>query len=425
MNRNRILRRRSTSVILAIIGALALVPGGQAQTKFKTLHTFNVSQGGEVPGAGLIFDSKGNLYGTTEGVDGKGGTVFKLTANQDGKWTESILYSFCSLENCSDGVGPVAELIFDQAGNLYGTTAGGGANGWGTVFKLTANPNGSWTETVLYSFIGGNDGTNPEAGLIFDQAGNLYGTTTYGGSSTDSGTVFELTPNADGSWKESILYRFKGFSRDGSNPTAGLIFDGAGNLYGTANEGGNAEAGAVFELTPHPDGSWKESILYRFCTLTQCRDGAGPWDSLIFDQAGNLYGTTRGGGNTSNSAGVVFKMTPSSDGGWNESLLYSFTGGKDGGYPVAGLISDQAGSLYGTTYYGGDLSRCRGNGCGVVFKLTPNSNGGWKETLIHAFVDQPGAMPFAGLIFDTAGDLYGTTGGDLVKTHGSVFEITP
>jgi uncharacterized repeat protein (TIGR03803 family) len=401
------------AALLASTMAVVLVPGAWGQSKFKTLHSFSVGKGGDVPG-GLIFDAAGNLYGTA-GSGAKGGAAFKLTANQDGSWTESVLYAFCSLTNCADGSGPRASLIFDKAGNLYGTTWAGGATNNGTVFKLTTNGNGSWTESVLYSFAGGNDGTNP-TGLIFDQAGNLYGTTNYGGSANDSGTVFKLASNGDGSWKEIVLHRFRGFSRDGSNPTAGLIFDQAGNLYGTTNEGGGKEAGTVFMLTPDTDGRWKESILHRFCSRTKCHDGLGPYAGLIFDQAGNLYGTTSGGGVA--GAGTVFKLTPSTDGSWTESVLYNFAGGNDGGTIFAGLIFDQTGNLFGTAYYGGDA------GYGVVYKLAPTSSGGWRETVLHSFVDRPGAMPFAGVTFDAVGNLYGATGGDFVKTHGSVFEIT-
>jgi uncharacterized repeat protein (TIGR03803 family) len=184
--------------------------------------------------------------------------------------------------------------------------------------------------------------------------------------------------------------------------------------------------GVIFELTPNPDGSWKEKVLH---TFMDGKDGESPNGALIFDQAGNLYGTTVGGSNLGDCDGVgcgtAFKLTPNPDGSWTESVLHHFTGGKDGADPAAGLIFDHAGNLYGTTEAGGNLNCNSGVGCGVVFKLTPNSNGGWQERVLHAFTDRAGAFPLAGLIFDAAGNLYGTTGGDGTTTFGSVFEITP
>jgi uncharacterized repeat protein (TIGR03803 family) len=227
-------------VLVVIVMATELwVPGAWAQSKFKTLHRFSGQQDGSAPAAGLIFDQTGNLYGTTP-TGGNGllpfGTVFKLTANSDGSWTESVLYNFCSLTHCTDGSLPEAGLVFDQAGNLYGTTEQG-AGGWGSVFELTPNADGIWTEKVIHSFAG-TDGEYPMSGLIFDQAGNLYGTT-YMGTPNHSGTVFKLTPNADGTWSESVLYSFCSHRgcRGGSSPAAGLIFDQVGNLYGTTVAG--------------------------------------------------------------------------------------------------------------------------------------------------------------------------------------------
>ena len=221
---------------------------------------------------------------------------------------------------------------------------------------------------MLYSFSGA-DGGGPVAGLIFDTAGNLYGTTEEGGAH-GAGIVFELTPNGDGSWTESVLHSFNG--TDGSSPFAGVIFDQAGNLYGTTGFGGASATGTVFKLTPNSNGSWTESVLHSF----KGKDGLQPVAGVIFDQAGDLYGTTPEGG--AYDYGVVFKLAPNSNGGWNETLLHTFTGGKDGGVLVAGVIFDQAGNLYGTTR-NEDRSLCGGQGCGVVFKLTPNSNGGWKS----------------------------------------------
>jgi uncharacterized repeat protein (TIGR03803 family) len=331
-------------------------------------------------------------------------------------WGQSQFKTLHKFTHGKDGGGPVAPLTFDQAGNLYGTTVRGGTFGQGAVFRLTPNANGGWTEKVLHHFTGdGKDGRVPVAPLTFDQAGNLYGTTIEGGA-TGGGTVFKLTPNQDGSWTESVLYGFCSLSNcgDGDKPNAGLTLDQTGNLYGTTFGGGNLN-GVVFKLTPNQDGSWSESVLHSFCTFFNCRDGASPDASLIFDDAGNLYGTTRGG------PGVVFKLTPRQNGSWSERVLYSFcslSNCRDGASPYASLIFDDAGNLYGTTQGGGI-------GYGVVFKLAPNRIGEWNETVLHKFLDHPGASPYAGLIFDAAGNLYGTTMGDGNATFGSVFEVTP
>jgi uncharacterized repeat protein (TIGR03803 family) len=406
------------AVLLLIAITVLLAPGAVAQSKYKTLYRSKGGKDGESIYAGLIFDQKGNLYGaTTVGGAGGVGTVFNLTSKANGSWTESVIYSFLGY---TDGSYPYASLIFDRQGNLYATAAVGGAQNIGAVFKLVPNAGGGWTESVIYSFLGGKDGSNPYASLIFDQRGNLYGTTGTGGS-LGSGTVFKLTPNADGSWDESVLYSFIG-GEDGDRPLASLIMDAAGNLYGTTAFGGGAKnscgCGVVFELMPNADGTWTESVLYRF---TGGRDGGNPDAGLIFDQAGNLYGTAEVGGKC---CGVVFKLMRQTDGSWVESVLHGFSG-PDGDEPAAGLIFDAAGNLYGTTVLGGDLSLCGGNGCGVVFKLVPNSNGKWTETVLHRFLDRPGAFPYAGLIFDASGNLYGTTFGDGNSTLGSVFEITP
>jgi uncharacterized repeat protein (TIGR03803 family) len=449
MKQRRTLRNWGVVFLFITWVTLLLVPGAGAQSKYTSLYKFRARAGGRYP-SGLIFDQSGNLYGTTVlgGANGLG-TVFKLTPSSGGSWTESVLYSFCSLSNCADGSAPVAGVIFDGAGNLYGTTINGGStsnsicNGCGVVFKLIPNRDGSWTESVLYSFCSLRlcvDGAEPASGVTFDQAGNLYGTTTIGGPSSacglfGCGTVFKLTHGSGGSWTESVLHGFCSFTNcaDGKVTFAGVIFDGAGNLYGTTPDGGNLSqclghgCGVVYELTPKADGSWKAEILHRF---TGGRDGARPQDSLLFDGNGNLYGATAGGGNLTRhcefGCGVVFELVPDSHGGWKEKVLHSFAGGGGSGFfPFASLVLDKAGNLYGTALFGGDLRLCSANGCGVVFELTPNSNGGWTETVLHRFLDHPGAEPGAGLILDAAGNVYGATSGDGSTTFGSVFEITP
>lgn len=410
MNYKKLLGTASAALMIVMV-ILTWAPGTWAQVKFKTLHKFTGGKDGGAPWGVPVFDAAGNLYGTTTsgGLYGSG-TVFELTPRAGGGWTESVLYSFTGGD---DGGTPLAGLIFDAAGNLYGTTSEGGTTGNGIVFELSPSPEGSWTESVLHSFTGA-DGSYPNtASLIFDAAGNLYSTTSHGGS-YGSGVAFELTPNPDGSWTESVLSDFCSLEvcRDGNSPAAGLIFDQAGNLYGTTQFGGADGYGTVFELTPNPDGSWEEKVLHTF----HGKNGAYPSAGLIFDQAGNLYGTTQHGGNYGD--GVVFELTPNADGTWTEQVLHRFTG-NDGVSPDNNLIPDSSGNLYCTTQQGGR------DGFGTVFELTPKSSGGWRETVLHAFTDHWGADPVASLIFDAAGNLYGATQGDGTTTFGSVYEITP
>ena len=335
-------------------------------------------------------------------------------------WAQAKFKMLHKFTGPAHGRTPNAGLTFDTAGSLYGTTHGGGTNhNHGSVFKLTPNADGTWTESVIHSFSGTPDGYWPSAALIFDTAGNLYGTT-YRGGVWDSGTVFELVPNSDGTWTENILYSLLGwYWKDGQFPQAGLIFDGAGNLYGTASTGGLCNQGydcygVVFERTHNPDGSWTESLPHEF--YRDGLDGVYPSDALIFDAVGNLYGTTYSGG-TYFWYGTVFKMKPNGDGTWTESVLYGFTGGNDGANPYAGLVFDAAGSLYGTASQGGAY------GGGVVFKLTPNRNGTWRQRVLHQFAGKEGSAPVAGLIFDPAGNLYGTAAGGGAYGYGVVFRM--
>ena len=433
MKYKKFLGAASAALMIVIILTLVLTPSALAVSKYKTLHKFTGGKDGGAPYASLIFDQAGNLYGTTtfggnlSCNSGYGcGVVFKLAPKAGGGWTESVLYRF---NGGIDGGFPYAGLIFDQAGNLYGTTSLGGnlscgylGSGCGVVFTLTPNSDGSWTESVLYSFTGGSDGENPQSSLIFDSLGNLYGTTPEGGAG-GRGTVFELAPKVGGGWEESVLYTFCPGAKcaDGEDPLASLIFDQAGNLYGTTYAGGNSNnKGTVFTLTPNSGGSWSESVLYSFCPTKPCRDGNNPYAGLTLDPAGNLYSTTLSGG--ASGKGAVFKLAPTSGGSWSESVLYSFSGGEDGGGPIAGLVLDTAGNLYGSGYFGGIVDPSCVVGCGIVFKLAPNSTGKWKETVLHTFLGHPGARPRANLIFDGTGNLYGTTSG---TGSGTVFEITP
>jgi uncharacterized repeat protein (TIGR03803 family) len=305
------------------------------------------------------------------------------------------------------------------------------------VTLFVANTWAASNEKVLHSFnfnsfnSSGRDGSFPLAGLIFDSAGNLYGTTSFGGI-YGGGTVFELTPTADGGWTEKVLHNFSNNGSDGFWPTGGLAFDAAGNLYGTTYLGGSYycyggyKCGTVFELTRTTGGDWTEKVLHSF----NGTDGSYVQAGLIIDSAGNLYGTTYGGGTYGD--GTVFELTPNShvaDRGWTEKVLHNFNNdGTDGVYPYAGLIIDASGNLYGTTSYGGtyDCYDDDGYHCGTVFELTPMAGGVWKEKVLHSFGNgTDAAYPYGGLAFDAAGNLYGTTYGGGTYSDGTVFELTP
>jgi uncharacterized repeat protein (TIGR03803 family) len=401
--------KRSIQVMatLAIFITILFATSTWAAAEDTVLHSFsNNGTDGIVPDGGVIFDAAGNLYGTTwAGGTYSAGTVYELTPAGGGGWTEQVLHSF---GNGTDGAFLAAGLIFDTAGNLYGTTAGGGTYSDGTVFELTPTAGGGWTEKVLYSFNGnGTDGYAPYSGLVFDAAGNLYGTAYYGGTYS-RGTVFELTPQAGGTWTEQVLHSF-GNGTDASAPFAGLTFDTAGNLYGTTEVGGTFNYGAVFELTPAAGGTWTEKVVYSFAN--NGTDGTVPKAGVIFDGAGNLYGTTSQGGTY--NLGALFELTPAAGGTWTEQVLHSFGNGTDGANLYARLIFDGAGNLYGTTYQGGSY------GGGTVFRL--NAQG---EVLLQSFSGNDGASPVAGLVLDGAGNLYGTTSSGGASHEGAVFEIT-
>jgi uncharacterized repeat protein (TIGR03803 family) len=415
--------RRLTLALALAAGLAAAMTTTLAQAqnyKFKVLHTFHGANGA-APASYLVRDASGNIYGTASvGGDASGrcaffggcGTAFKLDKTGKQVWLHRFAFS--------NGMQPLASLTLDSAGNLYGTTYLGGDTkcyeyGCGTAFKLdsagrvetvlhkftggtdgldpepllardaagnlygTAGPIGNIFKidttgklTVLYQFTGGSDGCFPAYGVILDAAGNLYGSAAQGGiafCNSGYGTVFEL----DTTGKLTVLHTFD--VSDGAYPGP-LVFDPAGNLYGPTGAGGdNYECGStgcgtVFELSPQ-DSGWVESTLYSFCSLSGCADGRGPGGPLARDSAGNLYGIAGGGKSRcwGSGCGVVFKL----DSAGKETVLYSFTGGADGAYPSWGVTEDKAGNLYGTTFFGGDLGCMQGNGdgCGVVFKLTP------------------------------------------------------
>ncbi|HWW15026.1 MAG TPA: choice-of-anchor tandem repeat GloVer-containing protein [Candidatus Dormibacteraeota bacterium] len=343
-----------------------LYPIGGGGWNEKVLHTFGGGKDGSNPSYGsLIFDAAGNLYGETfHGGTYGGGTAFELKPGPHGGWSEKVLHHFGSAK---DGSNPVGGLIFDAAGNLYGTAQFGGTYGGGTAFELHPNANGGWTERVLHNFGSGTDGVQSAAGLIFDAAGNLYGTTWVGGA-YGAGVVFELTPTAGGGWAEKVLHNF-GSGTDGANAQARLIFDSASNLYSTTSFGGTSSSGTVFELTPNAGGSWTETVIHNFGNGT---DGVFPISgSLIFDAAGNLYGTTSQGGlydyGIFDGGGILFELTPNAGGAWTETVLHNFGNGTDGALPLSGVIFDAAGNIYGTASAGGPY----GDNAGNVFEVRP------------------------------------------------------
>jgi uncharacterized repeat protein (TIGR03803 family) len=443
----RQVERLLTLIVVAMVGIGAETAAAQESLVYS-FPNGSAGPNASGPGASLIYDAQGNLYGTTQLGGAKGeGTAFELSPAVGGGWTEKVLYSFgqCPQAPCSGASEPEGSLIFDAQGNLYGTTESGGPGGEfggrGTVFELSPGAGGVWTETTLYEFgTNARDGTNPVAALIFDANGNLYGTTQEGGAS-GKGAVFELSPGAGGVWTEKVLYSFGGPAAtppDGQDPTGNLIWDAQGNLYGTTFTGGKndttGEGGTVFEMSPGAGGVWTEKVLYNFGGA-QSTDGNQPTAALIWDTEGNLYGTTREGG--SSLDGTVFELSPSAGGTWTESLLHNFTGAPgDGAVPYCTLFFDAQGNLYGTTKYGGPnnftLSPV-GNylGSGTVFELTPGGVDGWTESILYNFnaSGSDGTVPGASLIPDTAGNLYSTTidGGSTGNANavgdGSVFEI--
>ncbi len=435
------------AMLFLMMGALA-VPVAQAQYTFTPLHDFTGTTGvdGENPTAGLIADSAGNLYGTASSSDSTGaGAVFEI--NPAAK-TETVLYTF---NGSTDGGAPVSALVMDPAGNLYGTASYGGAEGDGAVFELSPMPGGGcpagsntgngWCETVIYSFTGGADGVGPIAALAIDSGGNLYSTTSgslvsFAGTNK-CGSVFKLSPGSGGTWIESTLYDFTGstFSSktgatDGCAPEAAVVFDASGNLYGTTAYGGtsgsngsttNCQAsrpegcGIVYELSPMTGGScpsgsqtgngWCESILYNFMGYNgTIKDGYYSTSDLTFYNA-NLYGTTQSGG-TSAGFGTVFELSSGSGGTWTETILHNFTRNPDGSVPLQGVVFDSQGNLYGTTSQGGNYLVNKTSD-GTAYEIS--STGTFSKLYQFTGGATDGMSPGSKLLIDSFDNLYGTS----------------
>ena len=386
------LRALSMALAIVLLSALAAAPAAEAQN-FTVLYSFNGGDGYWPLYGSLVQDSAGNLYGTAEYGGSSGyGTVVQVT--QSG--TANVLYNFTG---GADGGFPYAGLVL-LGNTLYGTTAYGGSSGCGgygcgVVFAVDMS---TGAETVLYTFTGGADGGYPYAGLVQDKAGNLYGTTAYGGAKS-YGTVFKVVPKTQ---KETVLHSFD--DTHGGNPYSGLTLDATQKvLFGTTLGGGSGGAGAVFSLTIKT-GTY--NVLYNFKGKS---DGGNPWGTLALDPKGNLYGTTEFGG--SSGVGTVFELVPNTK---KETVLYSFTGGADGAGPVGGVIRDKNGNLYGSTCGGGTYE------AGTVFELVKGT-----ESVLHAFDYSDGADPVSGLTMDSKGDLYGTATTGSPNVDGVVWEITP
>jgi uncharacterized repeat protein (TIGR03803 family) len=432
------------SLLAAILFSTVCVAAQTPPPTLKTLYNFTGGSTGASPQAGVVIGSGGVFYGTTS-YGGTGscsgslpgcGTVFSLNmpTSPGGPWTETVLYSFIG---GSDGAQPDTGLVIGKNGVLYGTTRYGGMGvlGSGTVFSLTppTSTAGPWTETVVYRFIAISDGFNPNSVMVVGSAGVLYGTTQYGGIVTSScllgcGTVFSLKPptSPGGAWTEAVLHAFTGYPSDGAFPFAGVAIGKGNVLYGTTFNGGvgSSSFGTVFNLKPPTSagGGWTESVLYSF---TGGNDGFYPYTGVMIGSGGVLYGTAYQGG--ASGYGTVFSLTPpaSAGGTWTETALYNFTGGSDGGYPYA-AVAMRGGVLYGTTRYGGLAFGL--SGYGTVFSLTPPTSPGgvWTQTVLHTFTGgRDGSDPDAGVVISRGGVLYGTTHYGGSSGDGTVFALKP
>jgi hypothetical protein len=458
-------RRFKTHLPLMCLLVLALSSPATAEWKERVLYSFQGGGDGYTPAGGVVFDKAGNLYGANSwggsgGCPSPGcGTVFELSppTQKGGSWTETTIYAFQGvLGSVKDGLTPEGGLIIDQQGNLYGTTTLGGNGpcillgspaGCGIVYGLSppTQKGGPWTETILYSFQGGNDGYFPIGDLVFDKQGNLYGATWFGGGKGNTcnqyyggncGTVFELSPpkQKGGVWAEKILHSFAGVAKgqqlgDGAYPNGSLVLGSRGAVYGTVTFGGYQKGicdpggcGATFELGPPATKGevWKEKVLYRF----HGQDGATPMAGVIFGRDGRLYGTLSAGATDANGAVFALAGPAGGDASWTETVLYRFNDMSDGTSPTGGLISDASGSLYGTALGGGTHN-------GVVFRLAPPKQGrSWPLTTLYSFFGPPdGSEPKAKLTYGLGKfyttTQYGGTGTACQGGCGTVVEVLP
>ncbi|MGA8431614.1 MAG: choice-of-anchor tandem repeat GloVer-containing protein [Candidatus Sulfotelmatobacter sp.] len=428
-------RPSSVRSILAVLTALLILATcAVASDDAKESVIYNFTTDFSNPNNSLTADAAGNLYGTAfDGTKYPNGAVFEFSPNQGHGWSETTLVIF----NGKDGRYPSTKLILDGQGNIYGSTVEGGSGpclngsqyiGCGVIFELSPSSNGKWAYTVLYNFQNGNDGASPEGNLLLDSSGNLYGVTGFTSGPGSNGTVFEVERPAQQNdpWTFKTLFMFNG--TNGFTPNSLTFYDGA--LYGTTSEGGSSNyTGSVFELK-YAGGTWNYSLVY---ALTGGSDGGFP-NSVISGPTNVLYGTAGGG---EYNYGVVFELTPGSNGAWTESVVYAFTGSTDGAIPASPLIVSGNDKLYGSTNSGGDASACSFIypylGCGVVFEIVPSTG---TESVLHTFTGPPsdgGGPENSGVIFDK-GVLYGTTwyggngqcsNGSEVVGCGTVYSVIP
>jgi uncharacterized repeat protein (TIGR03803 family) len=391
----------------------ALCSAASAQT-INVIYSFAGDEDGEYTDTDLVIDSAGNLYGTSVlGGDFGSGTVFQLAPSDYG-WTHTVLYSFTG---GTDGGEPYKGVTLDAQGNIYGTTVTGGTGscegGCGVAYKLT-NSGGSWNQTIIHYFSGGNDGSGPGAGLTIDDHGNLYGVTPTGGAN-GLGVIYGLHLDASGNWRFKVIHTFTG-GTDGATGSAGRLLLHAGHLYGVATAGGRYGKGTAFELTPSQAGEWTLKTIYAFRGQP---DAGFPYGGLLLGTLGHLYGTTYYDG--ANNLGSVYELFRTATGTWRERVLYSFQGGSDGQNSISNLVSDAAGNLYGTTSEGG--ASCS---CGTIFKLTRGAGGTWTESVVHSFAGPPdAAFPYNGMVADAAGNFYGATVHGGTDGEGAIYEFTP
>jgi uncharacterized repeat protein (TIGR03803 family) len=407
---NRI-RLSAIGSLAALVVIVALSAGASSNSIAKVMHSFNGGSGGGDPASRLTFDGSGDIYGTTVvgGTSGCG-TVYELPIGRTERRTETVLFNFsCGV----DGKNPYGGVIFDDAGNLYGTTVAGGSggacsgDGCGTVFQLSKT-----SETVLHNFTGGSDGFGPGSGLVFDAVGNLFGTTPDGGADSQ-GVVFEVSMRG-GHWRERVIHTFTGGADGGVGSLGSLRVDAAGDLFGVTEVGGAHSAGTVYEMMPGQHGGWGFRTLYPFKGQP---DAAFPYGGVILDSKGDLFGTTYYGGTTGN--GTVFELRAEPDRRWSESVVYDFRGGNDGSNPTSTPAFDPSGDIVGTTSMGGNAI-CN---CGTVFKIESTTR---QEHVIHRFGSSgDGAFPYYGLLLDGSGTMYATTalGGDF--NQGAAVELQP
>jgi hypothetical protein len=415
-------------ILTAALVSLALASIAWGSTSFEILHNFGGSKDGTQPSGALFVDSKGNLYGATGGGPGEYGfgTVFVLMPQGHGRWKESILHSF---GGASDGAAPQGGLISDRMGNLYGTLYGDNGAAIGGVFELSPSP-GGWTNTILYT---NGFGLSEGPGLLMNDLGSLFGEA--GTGLYKSGAIGELFPEFGGC-TYTALYSFcsQYGCPDGYEPPAPPIWDGKGNLYGTATYGGiyrpacvdGFGCGVIFKMTPNKDGTWTYHVLHRFAS--SFGDGQNPFGGLVMDAAGNFYGSTwfggpNGRGNGGYGHGTVFKLAFTS-GRWKETILWDFPNCLQGCMAMGTPALDKAGNLYGTA--AGGTGSCAGMACGVVFKLAPQTNGKWKYSVVHNLTAADGGVqPFYGVILDGKGNLFGVTSNFGKYGAGTAFRITP